>query len=69
MKTYIAVLKKDIDIENLKKELKKNNIKPAAHYTSIGVVKLESEKPVYQKDFEEYFISVEEDKNIEIDKQ
>ncbi|NML57839.1 hypothetical protein [Chryseobacterium cheonjiense] len=67
MKTYIAVLKKDIDIENLEKELKKKNIKPAAHYTSIGVVKLESEKPVYQKDFEEYFISVEEDKNIKIE--
>lgn len=67
MKTYIAVLKKDIDIENLEKELKKKNIKPAANYTSIGVVKLESEKPVYLKDFEEYFISVEEDKNIKIE--
>ncbi|WP_029297582.1 hypothetical protein [Chryseobacterium hispalense] len=66
MKTYIAVLKKDIDVKNLERELKKNNIKPAAHYKSIGVVKLESEKPVYQKDFEKYFISVEENKNIEI---
>ncbi|UPQ75115.1 hypothetical protein [Chryseobacterium nepalense] len=66
MKTYIAVLKKDIDIKKLENELKKNNIKPAPHYISIGVVKLESEKPVYQKDFEAYFISVEEDKNIEI---
>ncbi len=66
MKTYIAVLKKDIDIKNLEKELKKNNIKPAAHYKSIGVVKLESEKPVYLKDFEAYFISVEEERNLGI---
>ncbi|SMP19107.1 hypothetical protein [Chryseobacterium profundimaris] len=67
MKTYIAVLKKDIDIKSLDKELKKKNIKPAAHYQSIGVVKLESEKPVYQKDFEAYFISVEEDKDLGIE--
>lgn len=66
MKTYIAVLKKDIDVKKLENELKKKNIKPAANYISIGVVKLESEKPVYLKDFEAYFISVEEDKNIEI---
>lgn len=66
MKTYIAVLKRDIDIKNLEKELKKNNIKPAAHYKSIGVVKLKSEKPVYLKDFEAYFISVEEDKDLGI---
>jgi len=66
MKTYIAVLKKDIDFKNLEKELKKNKIKPAAHYKSIEVVKLKSEKSVYLKDFEAYFISLEEDKDLGI---
>lgn len=64
MKTYLAVLKKDTDIRQLEKELKKNNVKLSAHYKIIGVVKLESEKPVSDKDFEQYFLSVEEDKEI-----
>ncbi|MFC3160584.1 hypothetical protein SAMN05443633_10290 [Chryseobacterium arachidis] len=64
MKTYLAVLKKDINIKHLEAELKKKNIKPAAHYKTIGVVKLESEKPVSLKDFEAYFHSIEEDKEI-----
>lgn len=62
MKTYLAVLKKDINSKDLEAELKKKNIKPVAHYKTIGVVKLESEKPVFQKDFEKYFLSIEEDK-------
>lgn len=64
MKTYLAVLKKNTDIRQLEKELKKNNVKLSAHYKTIGVVKLESEKPVSDKDFERYFLSVEEDKEI-----
>ncbi len=64
MKTYLAVLKKNTDIGQLEKELKKNNVKLSAHYKTIGVVKLESEKPVSDKDFEQYFLSVEEDKEI-----
>ncbi|MCE3076974.1 hypothetical protein [Chryseobacterium gwangjuense] len=62
MKTYLAVLKKEINSKDLEAELKKKNIKWVAHYKTIGVVKLESEKPVSQKDFEEYFLSIEEDK-------
>ena len=61
MKTYLAVLKKTTDIRQLEKELKKNNVKLSAHYKTIGVVKLESEKPVSDKDFDQYFLSVEED--------
>lgn len=64
MKTYLAVLKKDTDIRQLEKELKKNNVRLSAHYKTIGVVKLESEKTISDKDFEEYFLSVEEDKEI-----
>lgn len=64
MKTYLAVIKKDTDIRQLEKELKKNNVKLSAHYKTIGVVKLESEKPVSDKDFKQYFLSVEEDKEI-----
>ncbi|ALR31632.1 hypothetical protein ATE47_14445 [Chryseobacterium sp. IHB B 17019] len=63
MKTYLAVLKHDINIKDLEAELKKKNIKPAAHYKTIGVVKLESEKPVSPKDFKDYFLSIEEDKD------
>jgi hypothetical protein len=64
MKTYLAVLKKDINLKDLEKELKKKNIKLVAHYKTIGVVKLESELPVSEKDFPDYFLSVEEDKII-----
>lgn len=64
MKTYLAVLKKDTDIRQLEKELKKNNVRLSAHYKTIGVVKLESEKTISDKDFEQYFLSVEEDKEI-----
>lgn len=64
MKTYLAVLKKDIDIKELEKELEKKNIKLATHYKTIEVVKLESELSVSEKDFPEYFLSVEEDKEI-----
>lgn len=64
MKTYLAVLKKNTDIRQLEKELKKNNVKLSAHYKTIGVVKLESGKTISDKDFEQYFLSVEEDKEI-----
>lgn len=64
MKTYLAVLKKDTDIVQLEKELKKNNVRLSAHYKTIGVVKLESEKTISGKDFEQYFLSLEEDKEI-----
>lgn len=64
MKTYLAVLKKNTDIRQLEKELKKNNVKLSTHYKTIGVVKLESEKTISDKDFEQYFLSVEEDKEI-----
>ena len=63
MKTYLAVLKKNINLKDLEKKLKKKNIKLAAHYKTIEVVKLESESSVSGKDFQDYFISVEEDKD------
>lgn len=63
MKTYLAVLKKDIDIKELEKQLEKKNIKLTTHYKIIGVIKLESELPVSEKDFLDYFLSVEEDRD------
>ena len=63
MKTYLAVLKKSINIKDLEKELKKKNIKLSAHYKTLEVVKLESESPVFEKDFNDYFVSIEEDKD------
>ncbi|PXW10716.1 hypothetical protein C8D70_11339 [Chryseobacterium sp. CBTAP 102] len=63
MITYLAVLKKDINFKKLEALLKSKNIKLASHYKTIGVVKLESSIPVSESEFQEYFISVEEEKD------
>ncbi|CAA7195639.1 MULTISPECIES: hypothetical protein [Chryseobacterium] len=63
MKVYLAILKTDIDIKELKEQLKKKKITLKAHYKTIGVAKLESELPVLKDNFNDYFISVEEDKD------
>lgn len=61
--TYLAVLKKDINLEKLKILLNTKGIKLIAHYKSIGVVKLECEMPVSETGFKDYFISVEKDQD------
>jgi hypothetical protein len=63
MITYLAVLKKDINLKKLEALLKNKKIRLAAHYTTIGVVKLESSIPVAETEFKEYFISIEEEKD------
>jgi len=63
MITYLAVLKKDINFKKLEALLKSKNIKLASHYKTIGIVKLESSTPVSESEFQEYFISVEEEKD------
>lgn len=63
MMTYLAVLKKDINLEELEKFLKTKKIRLAAHYKTIGVVKLESPVPVSESEFQEYFISIEEERD------
>ncbi len=63
MITYLAVVKKDINMKKLEALLKSKDIKLAAHYKTIGVVKLESNVPVPEHDFHEYFISIEEEKD------
>lgn len=63
MITYLAVLKKDINLEKLKILLNTKGIKLVAHYKSIGVVKLECERPISETGFQDYFISIEEDRN------
>lgn len=63
MITYLAVLKKDINIKKLEALLKNKSIKLAAHYKTIGVVKLESQLAVSETEFQEYFISIEEEKD------
>ncbi|MDR6461137.1 hypothetical protein J2786_004290 [Chryseobacterium vietnamense] len=63
MITYLAVLKKDINLKKLEVLLKSKGIKLAAHYKTIGVVKLESQLPVSESEFQEYFISIEEEKD------
>lgn len=63
MITYLAVLKKDINLKKLEALLKSKGIKLASHYKTIGVVKLESPQPVSETEFKEYFISIEEEKD------
>ncbi|KPE49928.1 hypothetical protein AOB46_17220 [Chryseobacterium indologenes] len=63
MITYLAVLKKEINFKKLEVFLKSKSVRLAAHYKIIGVVKLESEQPVLKTEFQEYFISIEEEKD------
>lgn len=63
MITYLAVLKKDINFKKLEALLKSKDIKLVSHYKTIGVVKLESPLPVSEAEFQEYFISIEEEKD------
>lgn len=63
MITYLAVLKKDINFKKLEVLLKSKDIKLAAHYKTLGIVKLESQLPVSESEFQEYFISIEEEKD------
>ena len=63
MITYLAVLKKDINLKKLEVLLKSKDIKLAAHYKTIGVVKLESAISISESEFQEYFISIEEEKD------
>jgi len=63
MITYLAVLKEDINFKKLEALLKSKGIKLAAHYKTIGVIKLESQLPVSESEFLEYFISIEEEKD------
>ncbi|MGR3854784.1 hypothetical protein [Chryseobacterium indologenes] len=63
MITYLAVLKKDINLKRLETLLKTKGIKLASHYKTLGIVKLESQLPVSESEFQEYFISVEEEKD------
>ncbi|MGX5686587.1 hypothetical protein ACWKWW_18710 [Chryseobacterium cucumeris] len=63
MITYLAVLKKDINFKRLETLLKTKGIKLASHYKTLGIVKLESQLPVSESEFQEYFISVEEEKD------
>ena len=64
MITYLAVLKKKINLKKLEVFLKNKGIKLAAHYKTIGVVKaIESNISILESEFQEYFISIEEEKD------
>lgn len=63
MITYLAVLKKDINFKRLETLLKSKGIKLASHYKILGIVKLESKLPVLESEFQEYFLSIEEEKD------
>lgn len=63
MITYLAVLKKDINLKKLEVLLKSKNIKLVSHYKTLGIVKLESQLPLSESEFQEYFISIEEEKD------
>lgn len=63
MSTYLAVLKKDINFKKLEALLKNREIRLVAHYKTIGVVKLQSKQPISEDAFQDYFISIEEEKD------
>lgn len=63
MITYLAVLKKDINVKKLEILLKSKDIKLVVHYKTIGVVKLESQLTISETEFQDYFISIEEEKD------
>lgn len=63
MKIYLAVLKNDVDLEEFKRNLKEKKIKFLDHYKSLGIVKLQSEKKISEKYFEEFCESIEEEKD------
>ncbi|MDR4952886.1 hypothetical protein REB14_11945 [Chryseobacterium sp. ES2] len=63
MITYLAVLKKDINLKKLEVLLKSKGIKLAAHYKTIGVIRFESQLLISESDFQDYFISIEEEKD------
>jgi hypothetical protein len=63
MKIYLAVLKKDVDLEEFKRNLKDKKIKFLDHYKSLGIVKLQSEKKISENDFKQFCESIEEEKD------
>lgn len=63
MKIYLAVLKKEADLNEFRKVLKEKKIKFLDHYKSLGIVKLQSEKIISEKEFVQFCESIEEDKD------
>ena len=63
MKIYLAVLKNEVNLEKFKKDLKEKKIKFLDYYKTLGIVKLQSEKKISEKDVEEFCESIEEEKD------
>lgn len=63
MKIYLAVLKNEVDLDKFKKTLKEKKINLVDHFKTIRVVKLQSETKISEKDFEQFCISIEEEKD------
>lgn len=63
MKIYLAVLKDEVNVEEFKKGLKEKKITFLEHYKTLGIVKLQSEKKISNKDVEEFCESIEEEKD------
>ena len=63
MKIYLAVLKDEVNIEEFKKYLKEIKVMFLEHYKTLGIVKLQSEKKISNKDVEEFCESIEEEKD------
>jgi len=63
MKIYLAVLKDEVNLEKFKKDLKEKKIKFLDYYKTLGIVKLQSEKKISEKDIEEFCESIEEEKD------
>ena len=63
MKTYLAVLKSDVDSEEFREFLNLKKIKILDYYKALRVFEIQSDKKLNPKDFKEFCISIEEDRD------
>ncbi|MXS71060.1 hypothetical protein GSF70_07510 [Flavobacteriaceae bacterium W22] len=63
MKTYLAVLKSDVDSEEFREFLNLKKIKILDYYKALRVFKIQSDKKLNPKDFKKFCISIEEDRD------
>lgn len=63
MKTYLAVLKSDVDSEEFRKFLNLKKIKILEYYKTLSVFKIQSDRKLNIKDFKKFCESIEEDRD------
>lgn len=62
MKIYLAILKPNVKVKDIKKELSKVNIEIADFYPKLSILKLKSRKEINVNSYLKYFETIEEEK-------